>query len=167
MTGYDERERIGRPTQPQRHPRRRAGGGRTRQKTSRRKAKFASVSKADSSVRPSGEKFLFRFFVNCDLVVPTRLMQRGVRVVTTRGAGCGGRDDVVTTSDVDRPCAGAAVVRRRGAGARSSRTAKSCGPDTPTLVSSATRLRVVADATKLCFARIWWPKSPAHQGDHV
>jgi hypothetical protein len=27
--------------------------------------------------------------------------------------------------------------------------------------------RVVADATKLCFARIGWPKSPAHLGEHV
>src|SRR3954468_5437749 len=47
------------------------------------------------------------------------------------------------------------VARTNG----SLRTAKSCGPDTPTLVSSAVRLkRIVAT---------WWPTSPGHQGDHV
>src|SRR3954470_16319813 len=28
------------------------------------------------------------------------------------------------------------------------------------------RKRVVADATKLCFARTWWPTSPAHQEEY-
>ena len=33
---------------------------------------------------------------------------------------------------------------------------KSCGPDTPTLVSGATRKR----------CRLRWPESPVHRGDH-
>jgi hypothetical protein len=39
------------------------------------------------------------------------------------------------------------------------RTAKSCGPDTPMLVSRGER----AQARR----RAWWPTSPVHQGDHV
>lgn len=70
------------------------------------------------------------------LSAPFRPGRRGVRVVTTRGAGCGGCDGVVRTSDVDRSRTAlrrlAGVVRVRGL----SRTLKSCGPDIPTLMST-------------------------------
>jgi hypothetical protein len=36
------------------------------------------------------------------------------------------------------------------------RTAKSCGPDIPTLISSLSMM----------IFRRWWQESPAHQGDH-
>ena len=56
--------------------------------------------------------------------IPPRHKGR-IAIVTTREAGCGGRDD---------------AVRR----AASMRTAKSCGPDAPTLASS------LAQAAKAC-----------------
>ena len=56
----------------------------------------------------------------------SRLGTRGVRVVTKREAECGGRGG---------------VVRR----AALTRTAKSCGPDAPTLASS------LAHAAKACW----------------
>ena len=70
---------------------------------------LSSPFRKNISLSPSGKSKL--------RLAPSRLFERGVRVVTNVGAGCGGRDGVA----------------RRAAPAR---TAKSCGPDAPTLVSS-------------------------------
>jgi hypothetical protein len=68
---------------------------------------------------------------------PSRASKRGAsRSSRVSGAGCGGRDHIV----------------RRAMG---SRTAKSCGPDSPTLESSLARR----------FAGRWWLTSPVHQGE--
>lgn len=93
------------------------------------------------SSRPKARLPFFRIFLDSTpksgvLSMPFRPGRRGVRVVTTRGAGCGGCDGVVRTSDVDRPRAElrrlAVVVRVRGL----SRTLKSCGPGIPMLMPS-------------------------------
>src|SRR5690348_18484882 len=84
------------------------------------------------------ENFSLRKSETVLLLLPSRLDRRGVRVVTDVAAGCGGRER---------------VARR----ARRERTAKSCGPDLPTLGSSLSGDEPV---------RRWRLSSPALQGEH-
>jgi len=81
--------------------------------------------------------FPFRFTEIYDCLCASRLHRRGVsRSSRTWEAGCDGR--------VGAPRRGALM-----------RTAKPCGPDTPTLVSSS--------AGRI--AERWWLTSPVHQGE--
>jgi len=85
----------------------------------------------------SASRFLFHFSEFLLIISPSRAHKRGAsRSSRVSGAGCGGRDHIV----------------RRAMG---SRTAKSCGPDSPMLESS---LSMMID-------RRWWLTSPVHQGE--
>jgi hypothetical protein len=82
---------------------------------------------------PSPKNISLRGLLKSPLLIPpSRLEQRGVsRSSRTWSAGCGGR-------------------RRRADECAGLRTAKSCGPDAPTLASSCAEVS----------ARRWWQKSP-------
>jgi hypothetical protein len=90
------------------------------QKKSRAKTRtFTTRCTSDATVRPVAQNICFRFPENYDCVAPSRRDAEGVsRSSRHVRLGCDGRED---------------GARR----ASSARTAKSCGPDTPTLVSSS------------------------------
>jgi hypothetical protein len=87
---------------------------------------------ADSSARPFGAKiFLSENRKICiSIAVSSRQEGRFARIVTIRGAGCGGRDSA------GRSCAQRSAMWR---------TAKSCGPGTPGLVLSLAE--IIREAT--------------------
>ncbi|CCE08390.1 hypothetical protein BRAS3843_2730001 [Bradyrhizobium sp. STM 3843] len=53
--------------------------------TARRPADFPCAFSAIATMLPNFRIFLFRFFGNCAYYAPSRLIERGVRVVTIRG----------------------------------------------------------------------------------
>jgi hypothetical protein len=91
------------------------------------------------AVQSSGKKYISFVFAEImfDCCHPASLRGALRAIVTTREAGMrwtlGWRETNAKLADV-----------------------KSCGPDTPTLVSGATRKR----------CRLRWPESPVHRGDH-
>lgn len=95
---------------------------------------------------PPRKIFLFLFFRIHDCIFPSRPIERGAsRTSRNVGAGCDGR-----------------FSPQRASSARTndgSRTAKSRGPDTPTLVSSLRRSSASRGRR--------WPESPVHRGDRV
>jgi hypothetical protein len=99
-----------------------------RKKFRAKKAVFATRCSADAIVQSAAQKFHFRFSENYDYLPPSRLDAEGVLAKSSPNVrrGCDGRED---------------GARR----APSARTAKSCGPDTPTLVSSSLRFTALAN----------------------
>ena len=104
-----------------------------RPKSHARKTKILQADQADFTCPVVSEK-IFPFPRRANhlyKLAPSRPGKRGVAQRHERGLGCGGRGD---------------VARR----ATSMRTAKSCGPDAPTLASS----------WRKSFHWRWWQKSP-------
>ncbi len=85
-----------------------------------RKTEFVGDFSA-TSCKTAGEKIFVSLFQKSCYLLSVPPHRRGVRVVTNVEAGCGGRGEL---RDDERSL---------------SRTAKPCGPDTPTLVLSLRR----------------------------
>ena len=137
-------------------------------KSHARKIEFREPVQADLGCPvPSRKIFRFCFSEICVFFSPSRLAKRGAsRSSRTLGrdavdAVSVGRDDIAGRSDRER-------CSKRARRTALMRTAKSCGPDTPTLVSSFVRSRASPTGRRCAIIHgATVAKKPGHRGERA